>query len=914
MPTIYPYDSERPYESNTPYDATPLAPSTGARQIMDGISAEYRYYLVDLLTNVVLAELPFTDVTYERSLSKAGAFSGKIPYIAATQGLDLYDSTMPGKSCIFILRDGVCVWGGVIWSRAYSPVNKTLTIDASEFISLFYHRVVWQTLYYGTPSVPCVKYSAGSSIATVFTVDEHGYEVGETVRILNLNSALNGDHTITSIPSPASYTFASGATLALSPSNTGVCRVVLDSYETTRQIIGHLLEDFSGIGFENDDIRPATEEEYSVTVKQAAPIPASSPAASTYTLTTSIGHDLIAGQEVEVVSVDSNVNGFRVITATPTYNTFEVEVPGTFTIGATALSGISTSNIVSKSLEGYSIGATNKLVVDNLATITLGIPHGLVAGDYISVSEMANNTSYSVSTTGSTGVFTVTVSSAANLVPGMRVTGHVDIPLGTIIKNVSGLTLTLNYAPTSNISTTLSYTNSSTLNGTYQVYSVPSSTQVTYAVDTPDTPSTAISVGKIAYKNAIVTSDTPHGLTAGTSIVVDGIGVDFDGNHVVASVPDTTTIKYNVFATLNQITEAVWGGTVKSGSRVSYSTYGSFAANSDFIMEVDQSTTTNVIGYDQQVFRGSDLKMFGEILDEFAKDINGFEYRVDCDFTNGTFTKTFVFVPFYDPPTRVNVVLKELVSNVATLTTEVAHGLTIGQDIVVSDVGVAFNGTYEVVSTPTSTSFTYLSYGYNNVPSSVVSGYIGLVHPLSALGADRVIFEYPGNIMDFSFSENAETSATRMWVAGNADGLDSTASQPYAGHTDTSLLNAGWPLLDQVENKSDNISTSLGESALGSYASDYLDESRPPEGSFTITVNGSLDPKVGDYYPGDWCSVVLDDDFVRARLANDLEPRSDVIVRKIESIKVSVPNSTSFPEKVDLTLIPEWREDRRNAQ
>jgi len=46
--------------------------------------AEYRYYTVDLLTNNVIAEIPFTGVSYERALSKAGSFSGTIPMIDAT--------------------------------------------------------------------------------------------------------------------------------------------------------------------------------------------------------------------------------------------------------------------------------------------------------------------------------------------------------------------------------------------------------------------------------------------------------------------------------------------------------------------------------------------------------------------------------------------------------------------------------------------------------------------------------------------------------------------------------------------------------------------------------------------------------------------------------------------------------------
>ena len=150
-----------------------------------------------------------------------------------------------------------------------------------------------------------------------------------------------------------------------------------------------------------------------------------------------------------------------------------------------------------------------------------------------------------------------------------------------------------------------------------------------------------------------------------------------------------------------------------------------------------------------------------------------------------------------------------------------------------------------------------------------------------------------------------------MWVGGNNEGLDGDASQPYAAASSLDLLATGWPILDQIESSSND---SAGEQMLYDYAEEYLLEARPPEMTFRISINGSIDPVVGDYLPGDWCSIIIDDEFVRMRLGTDLEPRSDVIVRKIVGYKVSVPDSPAFPEKVDLELISEYKEDRRNAK
>lgn len=796
------------------------------------VLAEYRYYVADILTNAVIAEIPFTGVNFERALSKAGSFSGEIPVIEATQNLNLYESTMPGKTALYVLRNGVCVWGGIIWSRSYSPSNKSLTVDAQEWISYLYHRAVWQTLFYGSEGIYCSEYEAASGSATVYTDVEHGFLTGDTVKVSNLNPALNGTHLITGTPSLASFSFASAATLALSPSSTGTARTIVDSYDITRDILGWLTDDFGENQFINDAIKPASESEYSITNKVMN--------SGLATLTTSFPHDLIEGQLVEVVDVDGALDGYQTITAIPTSTSISFQVSGsTASIGSSAVSGVATYNVVTKSTVTniYTVGT--KSASNNVITLTTTVAHDLSVGDEIAIQLVDTN-----------------------------------------------------------------------FNGRYVVASVPSATTFTYVKSVADMPSTAVEAGELSYKTAVLVTATPHGLSKDKTIVVEINDAAYDGTFVVSKVIDSTTFRYSVFSTLNTAPEAVSGGVIKWGGRAVDGTFGSFSGNSDAGIDVTNQISNKYIGLIQQIFRGSDLRYFGEILEEFTKDINGFEYRIDCDFQEGQFTRTFRFVPFIPPPQKVIVVNKSLTSNVATLTTEVAHLLEVGQEIVVTDVGLSFDGTIVVESTPTSTTFTYKSYKLD-VPSTPCYGFIGLVHPTSVLGADQYVFEYPGNILDFKIDESAENAATRMWVGGNNQDLDGEASQPYAAASALDLLGAGWPVLDQIESSSNDLA---GEAMLYDYAEEYLLEARPPEMTFSIDVNGSLNPAVGDYLPGDWCTIIIDDEFVRMRIGSDLEPRSDVIVRKIVGYKVSVPDSTAFPEKVTLELISEFKEDRRNAK
>lgn len=186
----------------------------------------------------------------------------------------------------------------------------------------------------------------------------------------------------------------------------------------------------------------------------------------------------------------------------------------------------------------------------------------------------------------------------------------------------------------------------------------------------------------------------------------------------------------------------------------------------------------------------------------------------------------------------------------------------------------------------------------------------GEVSPISRFGADKLVFEYPGNIINVSINESAENSSTRFFAIGEND-LGPDAGPPFSVKSATGLLRGTeskrkWPVLDDDE----PVSGVQDEDILYSYAERYLDEARPPDAQISVSVNGSLQPIIGSYAPGDWCSLIVDDRFVLQRLASDLEPRDTVIVRKIDSIKVSVPDGTTFPEKVDLTLVPEWKVDK----
>jgi hypothetical protein len=667
---------------------------------------EYRFFLTDLLSNEIISEVPFKDISFSRQIRRAGDFSGTISFIPQTSGLNLYESTMPGRTGLYVMRNGVCVWGGIIWSRSYDVLSKELNVSASEFISYFYHRHVWQTLVYGSKFIGVASYSITSGVATIVTEEPHGFETNDRVSITFTSPLVDGVRTVTSVNSANQFTF-SVASGNVDPTaiNTGAVRGLVDTYDFVRDILGLTATDLAGISFANEEIEPSQTLQASVISKQRSN--------NIVTLITSSPHGLVIGQEIIVYEVDTSLNGSYIVTSTPNETTLTYELPGP-NIAKSSLPGIRTINIATKSLTALPSATT----IDSPAVATI-----VLAEDH-------------------------------NAGIGQRV----------LLQGVD-------------------------------------------------------------------------------SFFSDRLDKRYDGFFEISGVPDSTTIQFNTTGVLSESTASVVGGTATFGSKIVYGSYGSFSYNAD--IDIQTSNETSGLFQDQKIYRGYELKTVGEILEEYSENIKGFEYRIDCDYDYDTasFTRTFVLLDL------------------------------------------------------------------SGFPEAEEGG----LPDVSRFGADSVVFEYPGNISTFTVDESAENAATRMFTMGKIDDISGDSSQPYSAASATELLNnlngKSWPLLDQAESV-DGVSD---EQELYSYAQDYLYESLPPISEFSLTVNGSIFPVVGSYKPGDFCSIIVNDEFVRERLASDSEPRDDIIIRKIVGYSVSVPNSPHYPEDVSLELITDWKvEDNGN--
>lgn len=405
------------------------------------------------------------------------------------------------------------------------------------------------------------------------------------------------------------------------------------------------------------------------------------------------------------------------------------------------------------------------------------------------------------------------------------------------------------------------------LDGRHVVLDVPNENTITFSstgtnISETSLTSTESAVSKYARASTgvvTITTSSSHGFSVDDIVEVSGVTNLIDGTHVVTGTTDTTLTFQTEVTVVIATSEPAEDAFVEMKAEVRYGSYGEYSENSGLQLDYSDGGFSVQSPQDNHPFRGYELKYVGEILEEYSNTPGGFEYRIDCDYDANTnsFTKTFVFLPLEPDSLRE---YKDSLQNA-------------------------------------------------KLPA-------GKYAPLSAFEADKIVFEHPGNILAASMVESAEDAATRFWVQGDDDTGNSDASLPYAAETNFDYLDRGWPLLDQVE-KISNVSE---ESILyDQYATRMLSESVPPISSFSITVDGSLRPTLGTYKPGDWCSVIINDDFVQLRIQSELEPgssqadRAGVLLRKIDAFEVSVPESPTVPEEVTLTLVTETEIDSAGA-
>lgn len=100
----------------------------------------YKYHWGNTLTGDIQGDIPFSNVEMTWVLSGAGTFSGEI----TTQDPEAYArgaaSLLPGRTSIYVERDGDLIWAGIVWTMTYDE-SGIVKIGAKDYWSYFARRL-----------------------------------------------------------------------------------------------------------------------------------------------------------------------------------------------------------------------------------------------------------------------------------------------------------------------------------------------------------------------------------------------------------------------------------------------------------------------------------------------------------------------------------------------------------------------------------------------------------------------------------------------------------------------------------------------------------------------------------------------------------------------------------------------------
>ncbi len=164
------------------------------------VAHTYTYLFCDLVTDTVLAELPLAGVSYNYALNGIGTLRGVVPYNAETLPLDPETATTPGRTVVYVDRDGVLVWGGIVWTRQNTTGGRS--IQAAEFLSYYQHRYVKTTLSTDTSLITNTAY-VGSDPAGQRLYTDQKYIVWSLLRYAAMQSGGDIGLDINALTAPA---------------------------------------------------------------------------------------------------------------------------------------------------------------------------------------------------------------------------------------------------------------------------------------------------------------------------------------------------------------------------------------------------------------------------------------------------------------------------------------------------------------------------------------------------------------------------------------------------------------------------------------------------------------------------------------------------------------------------------------
>lgn len=123
------------------------------------LGGQYQVLYADTMSGTVHGVLPVESLSFSHVLNGAGSITCAMPLDSESNAGRLTNQVawprvesgkleVDGRTTLYVLRDGVPLWSGIVWTRAVDPGTNALTVSGEGMLSYFRRFLIYHTKDY----------------------------------------------------------------------------------------------------------------------------------------------------------------------------------------------------------------------------------------------------------------------------------------------------------------------------------------------------------------------------------------------------------------------------------------------------------------------------------------------------------------------------------------------------------------------------------------------------------------------------------------------------------------------------------------------------------------------------------------------------------------------------------------------
>lgn len=146
------------------------------------MSGDWSFKAFDLRTASYLRDIDITDWASIDTLTDAGSWTATVQLPEDPADVtSIRGSTSAGRTVIVAFRNGLPIFSGIVWRRAYDSATRSVGLAGRGLLSYFDHFIIPTRLTYGNPSASVDQLTIFQSVVADLFLRYDGSAIGLTV-------------------------------------------------------------------------------------------------------------------------------------------------------------------------------------------------------------------------------------------------------------------------------------------------------------------------------------------------------------------------------------------------------------------------------------------------------------------------------------------------------------------------------------------------------------------------------------------------------------------------------------------------------------------------------------------------------------------------------------------------------------